>query len=63
MGVFWAGVVVTRADCRGREDCSQEELVILRYKYFLPDCKKKRVPRVDMVAWCSRGSPGAGAAF
>lgn len=30
-----------RSDCRGREDCSQEELVILRCKYFLPDCKKK----------------------
>lgn len=34
-------------NCRGREDCRQEELVILRCKYFQPAGKKEHVSRVD----------------
>lgn len=43
---------MTGTDCRGREDCRQE-LVILRCKYFLPNWKK------DLVARCTRGAPGS----
>lgn len=50
-------------NCRGREDCRQEELVILRCKCFQPAGKKEHVSRVDVVAPCTRGSPGAEAAF
>ena len=46
-------------DCRGREDCRPEELVILRCKYVLLEWKKELVSRGDVVAWYARRSPGA----
>lgn len=47
-------------NCRGREDCRQEELVILRCKYFQPARKKERVSRVDSRSVHSGFSRGRG---